>query len=65
VENLSEDQKKEFLEFLAEKHDVFALGDGEKGETSLVQMEVDTGEAAPKRQHHYHLPFAVREEVTQ
>ncbi len=63
TENLTVVQKKKFVEFLAEKHDVFALEEGEKGETDLVQMEVITGEAPPKKQRPYRLPFAAREEV--
>ncbi len=63
TENLTVVQKKKFVEFLAEKHDVFALEEGEKGETDLVQMEVITGEAPPKKQRPYRLPSAAREEV--
>ena len=55
-----ENQKEKFLEFLAQKHDVFTLEEGEKGETDLVQMEVDTGDATPKKQRPYRLPFAAR-----
>ena len=58
-------QKEEFIEFLADSHEVFALEEGERGETSLVQLEVDTGDATPKKQRPYRTPFAVREEVAQ
>ncbi len=63
TENLTVFQKMKFVEFLAEKPDVFALEEGEKGETDLVQMEVITGEVPPKKQRPYRLLFAAREEV--
>ena len=37
-------------EFLTHHHDVFSLVDGERGETDLVYMKIDTGEASPKKQ---------------
>ena len=42
--------------------DVFSLEEGE-GETDLIEMEIDTGDAAPKRQSAWRMPFAVRQEV--
>ena len=46
--------------FLGEQHTVFALEEGECGETDLVEMKVDTGDAkcAPQR-----MLMAVCEEV--
>ena len=35
---------------LEDFHDVFNLAEGERGETSLVEMEIDTGDAVPKKQ---------------
>ena len=46
-------------------HDVFSLNDGERGETDLVEMDINTGESAPTRQTARRLPFAVRQEVAQ
>lgn len=63
--DLPSSQKEEFIEFLANHHRVFSLEDGEVGETSLVQCEVDTGDAIPKKQRPYRTPFAVRGEVAQ
>ena len=37
-------------EFLTHHHDVFSLVDGECGETDLVYMKINTGEASPKKQ---------------
>ena len=36
-------------EFLADHHDVFSLEEGERGETDLVCMSIDTGDASPKK----------------
>ena len=42
-------QDKSTLCFLlCEYHDVFALENGERGETDIVRMEINTGEAQPK-----------------
>ena len=46
---------------LEEYHDVFSL-DGERGETDLVEPEIDMGDAALKRQPP-RVPFAVRQEI--
>ena len=35
----------------------------ERGETGLIQMEIDTGSAAPKRQAVRHTPFAAKQEI--
>ena len=37
-------------EFLTHHHDVFSLVDGERGETDLVYMKINTGDASPKKQ---------------
>ena len=50
-------------EFLTHHHDVFSLVDGERGETDLVYMKIETGEASPKKQPPRRMPFAVRQEV--
>ena len=43
-------EKHTLLEFLTGYHHVFSLEDGERGETDLVQMEINTGDASPKKQ---------------
>ena len=48
-------------EFLADHHDVFSLEDGERGETDLMDMEIDTGDASPRKQAPRRMPFVVRE----
>ena len=49
--------------FLANNHSVFSLEEGERGETSLVTMDIDTGDASPRKQPPRRMPFMVREEV--
>jgi hypothetical protein len=61
--DLPAEERETLLEFLADHHYVFSLEEGERGETDLVEMEIDTGDANPKRQAPRRMPFAVREEV--
>ena len=51
------------VELLAAHHHVFCLEEGDRGETDLISMEIDTGDAYPRRQAPRRMPFAVREEV--
>eukprot|EP00731_Ephydatia_muelleri_P007839 Em0004g177a len=62
---LSEEEQDRLLSVIGDYHDVFSLNEGERGETDLVEMNIDTGEAAPTRQAVRRLPFAVRQEVAQ
>ena len=39
------------------------LTEGERGETDLVEMSVDTGDSVPRRQAAWRIPFAVQPEV--
>ena len=50
-------------QLLLNHHEVFAVEDGDRGETNLVQMTIDTGNALPRRQPVRRTPFAVRAEV--
>ena len=61
--DLPQEEKETLLEFLATHHHIFSLEEGERGETDLIQMKIDTGEAHPKKQPPRRLPFAVRQEV--
>ena len=62
--SLPEKEKSEFLAFLMDNHDAFSLEVGERGETEVVQFEIDTGDTAPKKQCPHHMPFSVRQEVS-
>ena len=63
LETLTPPQQQELLDFLTEHHHVFALEEYERGETSLVEMEIDTGDAPPRRCVPRRVPFALREEM--
>ena len=55
-------EKNMLWSLLEEYHNVFSL-EGERGETDLVELEIDTGDATPKRQPPRRVPFAVRQEI--
>lgn len=48
---------------LLKHHYAFQLEDGDRGETDLVQMRIDTGDAEPKSQPPRRMPFGARQEV--
>ena len=57
-------EKGTLLAFLVDHHHAFSLEDGERGETNLIQMEIETVDAYPKRQQARRLPFALQQEVS-
>ena len=62
-ELLTREQTEKLHQFLAEHHDVFSLDPNECGKTDRLAMQIDTGEASPKKQVVRRMPFAVRSEV--
>lgn len=50
-------------ERLEEYHDAFSLEPSERGETDLVQFQIETGGATPKKQPPRRMPFGARKEV--
>ena len=56
-------EKEKFCQFLMDHHTVFSLEDNECGETNLIQLEIDTGDAQPRRQHPRRLPYVAKQEV--
>ena len=44
-------------------HQVFCLEEHERGETGILTMDIDTGDARPKKLPMRRMPFAVRREV--
>ena len=62
-QRLNAEQMKCLHDFLAEHHEAFCLEEHECGETDLVQLEIDTGDARPKKQPARRMLFAVRQEV--
>ena len=53
------------LDFVAEHQHAFCLEEGERGETDMIQMEIDTGDARPRRQPARRMPPLVQREVSQ
>jgi len=56
-------EREQLWSLLEEYQDVFSLEEGERGETDLVELHVDTGGALPKKQPTRRVPFAVRQEI--
>ncbi len=48
---------------LEEYHDVFSLGKEDRGETDLIELHIDTGDAVPRKYPVRRVPFAVRDEI--
>lgn len=55
--------KDRLRHLLLSHHQAFAVEDGERGETDLIQMTIDTADASPRRQPVRRIPFAVCAEV--
>ena len=60
---LSRGDATELKQLLCDNHDVFSLEEGERGETNLTEMEIDTGDVTPRRVPLRRMPLAVRREV--
>ena len=63
-DTLQSDEKSKLIAMLQEHHQAFALEEGERGETDLIQFSIDTGDACPLRQPARRIPFAARQEVS-
>ena len=48
--NLTTKEHQQVLLFLENYNDVFSLGEGDRGETDLVEMTIEMGDAVPKKQ---------------
>lgn len=60
---LNPEQRQVLFSFLTDHHDAFSLGDFDRGETDWLELHIDTGDAAPRKQAARRMPFAVRQEV--
>ena len=60
---LDTEQEECVRNFQIDHHEAFCIDPEEQGETDLVQLEVDAGDAAPRRQPVHRMPFAVRQEI--
>ena len=56
-------QTAEFETFLGQYHDVFSLEDGERGETDLTEMVIETGDSPPRKVPARRMLLAVHREV--
>ena len=56
--------KDRLLQFLLQNHQVFPSDEAERGETNLIQMTINTGEAQPKQVQPRRTPLAARQEIT-
>ena len=61
---LSLEQTQELHVLLEEFHDTFSLDENERGETDLAEMEIQTGDASPRKVPARRMPLAVRQEVS-
>ena len=65
---ISEDHSFEQVKLkalLSEFHEAFSLDDDERGETDLVQLTIDTGDAPLRRQSARRIPIAAQQELAQ
>ena len=61
---LAQEQTQCLHQLLEKFHDAFSLDEGERGETDLVEMEIRTGDAPPKRVPARRMPLVVCQEVS-
>ena len=52
-------------ELLMDYHHLFSVEEEERGETDLVQLSIDTGDALPIKQQARRIPYAASQEVAQ
>ena len=62
--DVAESDRSKLIQLLEDHNAAFSLEDGEQGETDVVELEIDTGDAKPRRQRARRMPFAIREEVS-
>ena len=63
-EGRTEEELQALRQLLLEAHDVFALGEMERGEVKEVEHEIHTGDHPPIRQYPRRVPFSLRPEIT-
>ena len=55
--------REQLLQLLVQYDQLFSLDEGERGETKVVEFQIDTGNSPPIRQRARRMPFAARAEV--
>ena len=63
LNKLPEKDRKQLVRLLEKYHGTFSLMEGERGETDLAQIHIDTGDTPPLRQVVRRIPHTVRHEV--
>ena len=56
-------EREQLKLMLMEYHTIFSLEENERGETDLIQFEIDTGDSPPKKQPTRYVPHAARQEI--
>jgi len=46
-------------------HDVFSLEEDERGETDIIEFEINTGDKLPRKQTVRRIPYAAHQEVAE
>ena len=60
---LSEEDHLLLKALLFEYHEVFSLEKDERGETDIIEFEINTGDEPPRKQAARRIPYAARQEV--
>ena len=60
---LSMEERNRLCNILEQYHSTFSLDEGERGETNLVEFNIDTGESTPINQVARRVPFAAQQEI--
>ena len=65
LEELSEDQKDQFLWQVMECEDIFPKDNSDLGKTDLLEHEIDTSNCKPMKQHPHWVPPYQQEVINQ
>ena len=60
---LSSEEAARLQQLIMDNHMIFSPGDNDRGETDLIQMEIDTGDSHPRKQLVRRVPFAFRQDI--
>ena len=55
--DITDEQRQAFKDLCTEFTDIFSTDSGDIGKTSLLEVEIDTGDSLPITQKPYTLPF--------
>ena len=60
---VSKEEMQQLYDTLEGFHDIFSIEDDKRGETNLVEFNIDTGESPPIKQAAHIVPYAARQEI--